>query len=87
MQAGAAGGGIPQAGVTGQAPQQLVVGARNPGRSNQARVLDYDQERDAKFYNKAITKLDGDPYDDGKQLPTSSKHSARVLNSMAGCQI
>jgi hypothetical protein len=75
MQQGVAGGGVPQAGVAaaGQVPQQLVVGARNPGRSNQARVLDYDQERDAKFYNKAIVKLDGDPYDDGKQLPTFLK--------------
>jgi hypothetical protein len=52
---------------------QIVTGARNPERSNQARVFDYGQERDAKFYNKAILKLDRDPNDYGKQLPTFLK--------------
>jgi hypothetical protein len=71
-QAQAPAGASPAAAAGVNPPANPQTGARNPGRSNQARVLDYDTEKDVKFYNKAIAKLDGDPYD-GTGLPTFLK--------------
>jgi hypothetical protein len=53
-------------------PPAAAAGARNPGKRNQNNVLDYDQEKDIKFYTKATEKLEGDPYN-GKNLPTFLK--------------
>jgi hypothetical protein len=57
------------AGAGGNPP---IVGARNPGRQRQNRVLDFDQEKDAKFYKSGVEKLEGEPYD-GSNLPTFLK--------------